>query len=376
MTSRILVVGGYGVVGRPLCRSLANTDRLDTRVVAAGRSPERAAAFADSHDDIVAGQVDLADPSTFGPALEGVDCVVVCVATEATEATAFVRAVLERGVDYVDLSPSDEFHRAVEALDDVAEAGGARALLSVGLAPGVTNLLAVDATRRLETVEDVRLAVLLGVGEEVGRDTYEWAVDRAHGRFTVREGGNDRSVRALSDPWTLALPGHGRRRLYRYDLADQHALARTTDYPSVGTWLCYDSRVATTLLAAGSWTGATGTLVDRLGRDRVVDGLVMTADRAPLGGDPFVALASVTGRADGRRKTVRRWIRGHDQGRATAFAAASATAELLGADTPPGVYHGHEVLRVEPTEQVLQAEGYRSGVETTTDGRTRSVDRR
>ncbi|MFC7070138.1 saccharopine dehydrogenase family protein [Halobaculum lipolyticum] len=371
MTSDVLVVGGYGVVGRPLSQRLAERD--DCHVIAAGRSLERAAAFADSHEGVVPRRVDLADPSTFGSALEGIDCVVVCVTTDDT---AFVRATLERGIDYVDLSPSDEFHRAVEKLDDVARTGDARALLSVGLSPGVTNLLAVDAAERLETVKDVRIAVLLGVGEEIGRDTYEWAVDRSYGQFTVREHGGDRVVRSLSDPWTVTLPGHRRRRLYRYDLADQHALARTADYPSVGTWLCYDSRVATSLLAAGSWTGATGVLVDRLDRDRVVDGLVRIADRSPLGGDPFVALAAVTGRVGGQRETVRRWIRGQDQGRATALAAASMTAELLDADTPPGVHHSHEVLDVESIGRDLRTDGYRGGVETTTDGRKNSVEQR
>ncbi|ELZ96709.1 putative saccharopine dehydrogenase [Haloferax sulfurifontis ATCC BAA-897] len=307
--------------------------------------------------------MDLNAPSTFGPALESADCVVVCVTTDDT---AFARAALERGVDYVDLSPSDEFHRAVEGLDEVAREGDATAVLSVGLSPGVTNLLAVDAANRLDDVERVRLGVLLGVGEDVGRDTYEWAVDRSYGRFAIRENGTDRLVAALSEPWTVTLPGHGRRRLYRYDLADQHALARTTGFPSVGTWLCYDSRLATALLVAGARTGVTGTLVERFGRNRVVDGLVTAADRSPLGGDPFVVVAAVSGTNEGRQSTIRRWVRGHDQGRATALVAAAFTAALLDTEYPTGVAHGHELFDASTVKRTLRNYGFRVGEESRT----------
>lgn len=44
MTHRELVAGGYGVVGRTICLELAGRD--DCCVVAAGRSLDRAVAFA------------------------------------------------------------------------------------------------------------------------------------------------------------------------------------------------------------------------------------------------------------------------------------------------------------------------------------------
>lgn len=354
----VLVVGGYGIVGRTVCRTLA--DEIDTRVVAAGRSHDRAAAFAEGCEGIDPGVVDLADESTYAAALDGVGCVVGCVT--APDA-AFVTACLERGIDYVDISPSDSFLRTVEGLDETAEQHGATAVLSVGLAPGMTTLLATAGRSTLDSADAIRLAVLLGIGEEVGADTYDWVLDRLRGGFDVRDGGQRRRVAAFSEPRRVSLPGHGRRRVYRYDLADQHVLARTTDIPTVGTWLCYDSRLATGVSALAARTGAVDRLLGVVDRTRLVDTLLAAAERSPVGGDPFVALATVSGERDGTPTTVRRWVRGHDQGRATAVVAATAARLLLGSDWPAGVHHGHELFELEPFERVLREQGYSVGSE-------------
>ncbi|MDS0282613.1 saccharopine dehydrogenase family protein [Haloarcula onubensis] len=363
MSGAVLVVGGYGVVGRTVCRRLAA--RTDRRVVAAGRTRRRAMAFADGVDGVAPGVVDVADESTYNAALDGVDCAVVCVTAPDT---VFARACLDRGVDYVDISPSDAFLRAVEELDGTASDRGSTAALSVGLAPGMTNLLAAAGAAQLDRVDSVRLAVLLGTGEQVGADTYDWVLDRLRGSFPVRDAGRQRPVAAFSEPWCVSLPGHGRRRCYRYDLADQHVLARTMDIPSVGTWLCYDSRLATALSALAARTGTVDALLGAVDRRRLVETLASTADRLPVGGDPFVALAAVTGRREGEARTVRRWIRGHDQGRATAVVAAAVTERLLAADHPAGVAHSHQLFEAAPFERALAARGYGVGSETVAGG--------
>jgi len=72
---------------------------------------------------------------------------VVCVEQHDTR---FVEACLLRGLDHVEISASHDFLQRVEALDPLASKSGSRCILSVGLAPGVTNLLARRVTDSLD----------------------------------------------------------------------------------------------------------------------------------------------------------------------------------------------------------------------------------
>ena len=65
------------------------------------------------------------------------------------------RARLERGIHYLDVSASHRLLTGIEASDGLARDRRATAILSVGLVPGVTNLLARYCVER-ETTRQVR----------------------------------------------------------------------------------------------------------------------------------------------------------------------------------------------------------------------------
>lgn len=342
MADDILVVGGYGTVGRTVCTELAGAH--SSAILVAGRTRERAAAFADSISGAGSRTIDLADPSTFEPALDGVDTAVVCV--DAAE-TDFVEACLDRGIDYVDVTPTDAFIRDVEGLDGRARQTGATAVLSVGLTPGMTNLFAVDGAATLDGVDEIDIAVSLGLGEAYGRDTVEWTLDALLGTFQIRTDGRMRSVRPMTGPRSRAFPGRGVRRVYHYDLADQHVLTRTTDVPTIATRLCYSSRLATAALAGLSRLSLIERAVTTLGRERLVD-LVEAASALPGGSGSSVISVRVDGHRDGDPHRVERWIGGPDQARATGIVAATAVRLLRADRHPAGVFHSHELFTPDP----------------------------
>lgn len=135
---RIVVVGGYGAVGRVV--SLALADRHHGTVVVAGRDVVRARTLARrSPGPLAPTEVDAADAAGLARVLDGAGVLVMCADGANLDVA---RCCLERGVHYVDISASARVLGAIEALDPLARAHGAAAALSVGLAPGVTNLLA------------------------------------------------------------------------------------------------------------------------------------------------------------------------------------------------------------------------------------------
>jgi saccharopine dehydrogenase (NAD+, L-lysine forming) len=112
----VVVIGGYGAVGRTVCTELA--DHIPSRVFAAGRNVKKAESFSqETGGRVWPLKLDIANPSAAAKALEGAEVVVVC--GEPGDAS-FARVVLERGIHYVDVSASYAYLQQVERLDALA----------------------------------------------------------------------------------------------------------------------------------------------------------------------------------------------------------------------------------------------------------------
>jgi saccharopine dehydrogenase-like NADP-dependent oxidoreductase len=288
---RVLVLGG--AVGAEVMTQLRAQGAV---AIGAGRNPQRA-------DRVV----DLGDRDGLAEALADVDVVVNAAGVEDASLAAVATA---NGVAFVDVTATQAYVEALEALRPQRAV-----LVSVGLAPGLTNLLA--AAVHAAAAGPIDLAVVLGAGERHGRAATDWSYRQIGRSFADPTTG--RPVRNYSAPRTFDLPGYGRRRLYRADFSDQHTLSRDLGV-SVRTYFGLDSRLATTALAALTW---------------LPDG-----SRAPRGihlpgSARWLALARA---GDG----AARWARGTGQSRATAVVAA--VAATAAATLPAGVHHLHQVL--------------------------------
>ncbi|MBF6193675.1 hypothetical protein U3653_19255 [Nocardia sp. CDC186] len=291
---KVLVLGGYGAVGRHV---VAELRRGGATVIAAGRDRVRADAV-----------VDLGDPMLTGyrAALSGVDVVVNASGSENPELAAVAGA---DGCAFVDITATPGY---VDALR--RRPAAAPILVDVGLAPGLTNLLAIAVHQ--EAPGPIDLAVLLGAGERHGAAATEWSYRLLGAHF--HEDGE--RIRNYSRPARFLLPGHrGRRLLFRLDFSDQHTLRRELNIP-VRTYFGLDSRPATIALAVLTWLP---------GAAKAPRGLHIP------GTDQWIVLAR------GHNGTTR-WARGRNQSRATALVAVAATERARGA--APGVHALHDVL--------------------------------
>ena len=349
---RTLIVGGYGSVGHTIAEELATASDGPSSVVVAGRDGTKANAVATEFGEHVSGVAfDLQETDSYARVLEDVDQVVMCVDQSGT---AFVEACLERGIDYIDITASDEFFRQVEQLDDSARDGSATAVLSVGLAPGVTNLLTKRMTDQLSAVSEIRIGVLLGLGEAFGPAASRWTLERIGREFTIPAAGGTRSVRGFATPEAIEFPRYGRRRAYSFDFADQHVLHRTLDVPA-RTFLCFDSRAITSAAYGLSRFGVYRPAVEAVGLDRLTE-LVSTLS---VGGDGFAVTVEVDGQQDSSAKTLMTAIDGREQSRVTGIVAATVSMAIQDTTVPEGVHHVHEILDAGPILDVLRERGYR-----------------
>ncbi|MFG2089192.1 MULTISPECIES: saccharopine dehydrogenase [unclassified Spirillospora] len=295
---RVVVLGGYGAVGREVVAGLLGHV---PEVVAAGRDLAKARAV----DGAIPMRIDLR-----GDDLDRIDADAVVMCAEQ-ENVRVAEAVLGRGVHYVDVSASHEVLSGIEELDGLATERKATAVLSVGLAPGVTNLLAREFGGR-----DVDIGVLVGSGEH-GPSAVDWTLD---------------SLGELGESWRMRFPEpYGIRTVYRFPFSDQHTIPGR-----VRTGLCLDSRALTALLP-------------RLVPFRDLAAVRAVFRRVRMGGDGFAVAVASGG-------SVRSFA-GRRQSRATGLAAAMVVRRLDG--TPPGVRHIEDVAGRDFLPE-LAAHGFRT----------------
>ncbi|GGG88116.1 saccharopine dehydrogenase family protein [Paenibacillus radicis (ex Gao et al. 2016)] len=342
----ILVVGGYGHVGQILCKALAA--RYPGKVYAAGRSLEKAAAFSLSTEGrVLPMQIQMNAP--IDPVLlQSFKLVVMCL--DQTD-IAFVRLCLSLGIHYMDLSANDAFLSQVEGLNEMAVASGATAVLSIGLAPGLTNLMAARAMSEMEQTDSVGITIMLGLGDSHGQAAIEWTIDNLAEDFKVITNGSKTLAKSFMDGKRTNLGADlGWKKAYRFNFSDQHALMRTLQLPSISTRLCFDSAPVTGLLAASKVLGLTRALRFPAIR-RLAIGMF---SKLQMGSDQYAAKVEAWGSEAGEAVHVECLLHGHYEAQITAKAGA-AIAELLSDNHyPAGVYHSHELIQLDTLLPAIQ----------------------
>lgn len=329
---KILVVGGYGAVGSVISTTLAES--FPGRVIVAGRSYEKALALASMvQNKVLPAQLDVFQPDEDPTIWDDVSLVVMCLDQPDTR---FVELCLQKGVDYVDVTATYDFLAQVEALDSLATSNGSTVVLSVGLVPGLSNLLARHAQSQFDALQHVDIHILLGLGEAHGDAAMRWSVENFNTEFMVHQAGKLKRVQSLTDGKQTIFPGiWGRRTTYRFDFSDQHVLPRTLGLNSVSTRVAFDSALATNLLAFSKKVG----LLNLLHYQWAQDGMVKLLQTFRYGTEQFVVQVDAQGKVGSQQRTARYAVAGHREARFTGLVAAQVANELVTGTFASGVHH-------------------------------------
>ena len=156
------VVGGAGAMGRITVRDLCETCAPSDEILVADHDGERAAALvaalqADGRPRVCAVGVDVRDRPAAAAALAGAFAVINAAQYQLN--LEVMEAALAVGAHYLDLGGLFHMTRRQLELDGRYREAGRTALLGMGAAPGITNLLARMAADRLEEVREIHLRV-------------------------------------------------------------------------------------------------------------------------------------------------------------------------------------------------------------------------
>jgi len=148
--SKIVVMGGCGEVGGTAVKILAGRGCF-SRIVIADINEDKAKKLAADigSKNISVVKVDALEGESVKKAVAGADVVLNCAGPFHRLVPAVLEAVIEAGVNYVDIC--DDVDVTVEILkkDGAAKDAGVTALIGMGSSPGATNLLAKFAAENL-----------------------------------------------------------------------------------------------------------------------------------------------------------------------------------------------------------------------------------
>jgi lysine 6-dehydrogenase len=153
---RILVLGS-GLQGSATAFDLLKS--ISASVTLADRAPERLAPFLKPYlgKRLAVLKLDARDPRNMRDVMRGHDAVVSALPYYLNyDMTALA---VEAGAHFADLGGNLEVVRRQETLDETARAKGVSVVADCGLAPGLVNILAAEAIRRLEECHTVKLYV-------------------------------------------------------------------------------------------------------------------------------------------------------------------------------------------------------------------------
>lgn len=147
--SRVVVLGGCGGIGSVAVRTLASGDFFDEIVVAEKRY-DAACEMAEALDPerVKAVSIDVEDEAGIGKVIEGSTVVLNCIGPFYRFGPPVLRAVIESGINYVDVCDDLDATEAMLAMNDNAKKAGVSALIGMGNSPAWQTCLQGGAPTR------------------------------------------------------------------------------------------------------------------------------------------------------------------------------------------------------------------------------------
>src|SRR5215204_6166125 len=347
----ILIIGGYGTVGRRVAADLAPD--YSGRVVVAGRSAEKAAQLAAELGHGVRGRrVDVGDLGSVEAALDSVGLVMSCIDQPEPH---LLRAAIARGLAYTDIAPHLMTRRPTEAMRAEAVQTGARIVLGTGLAPGISSLLARLGADRVGAVESIKSNVLLSVGDAYGPASREYLMEEIALPYAVRIEDRELPTRPFAASARVNFPPPlGKRKSYLFPFSDQVFFPETLGARTALSRLALEPPWLGALLSVLIRLRVTAILRRRAGSQERVQRLSAWLQHRYEGRDWYGIVVEV----QGARGRIRASLVGRGQASGTAIGAAALVRALAeGEVEQPGTWLAEQVVPPEPFFERLAARG-------------------
>lgn len=336
---KIMVIGGYGQVGRYICKYLAEMER---QVVVAGRNIKKCESFLNELKEpkLESRFVDVTKWKDHY--LDEIETVVM--ATEMNNVEV-LEACIRKKVNYVDITPSGILLDEMLSRRKKIGSSGIAVCLGVGIAPGVSNVLCEHLAREFEQISEINSYLMLGIGESHGKNAVKWMVDNLDKCFYENKD-SKRMVRSFSDGRNIFLDSkRNKQRYVRLDLADWHIMKEKHAGALVNSWYAYDKNSITCLFEAFQKIGIFRLL--KYQRIKTVFTKVMEINtklmkKIHFGTDEYAIMLEVKGMINGKYMEKRDVLRGRGNSIITAKVCALVADRM--SDLQSGLFYMDEIV--------------------------------
>ncbi|MEX2485147.1 MAG: saccharopine dehydrogenase NADP-binding domain-containing protein [Brumimicrobium sp.] len=329
---KILIIGGYGKVGSIITQHLAEC--FPDKIVVAGRNLEKAQQLAEILNyKITPYQFDISNP-TNPKILSEIGLVIMCIDQENTD---FISLCIDKKIHYVDITANQKFVEKAEILHSKAKQNSTTIALSIGLAPGITNLLAQHCIEQLPSSKFIDIFILLGLGEKHGEAAYRWTFDNIH--TTYKLSNELKTVKSFTLGKKTQLVGT--RKFYSLNFSDQHIMGKTKNIHQVITRVAFDSKLLTRCIALLRKIGLT-----KIFRNKKIQSILITLSSKLNFGSDIFAVKVIS--ENTRKQKYECSLQGKNEGRITAFVAVEVVRYLMNSNNSHGVQHLHHFINEIP----------------------------
>jgi saccharopine dehydrogenase (NAD+, L-lysine-forming) len=322
---RILVVGGYGEVGSKVVLSLIALGH--TSISIAGRSPLRGQAFIKKLNLEQISFIPLDTSSPDFAKLNDIDLIILCL--EQKDPT-FFKNLLLLGKTVIDISANDNLHQEIEAFTNYS----GHALLSVGLAPGLTNLLVKKMVMDMPKLSFAEIGIILGSGDNHGPQAIQWTIDNL-----VHNPSPRKKTFSFLGSWS-------KRKVFSFPFSDQFSLKRSLKI-EVSTYLGLSPSLMSILVL--DWSAK----LPRALMEKIKPILYFISQR-PIGKDDRFVIQANGYKNNIAVPNIMIQLEGRNEARITAHVAAIMALQTLKSIPPQGTFHIHELYQWEDIWPVLQ----------------------
>lgn len=355
----VLIVGGYGIVGRQIA-SILRQRHPKIPLIIAGRDFNKAKQFADTLGYAEGIAMDVTKVSQISP-LSGK---LAAVVTATNDPNNYVLLdTIRNHIPYIDVTRwTAQLKKAIIAIS--GEKITQPIIFSSAWMAGTAALLTKKVSEQFSIIDTIDIDILYSLKDKAGPNSIEY-VDQLGTPYEVLDGGNIRTVKPMTEPKHVEFESGFSTNTYRFDTPDQLTLPMSSSANSVSARIAYDDKRTVGLLSfmvrSGLWR-----IINRPMFKKFRHSLLYN----PGEGGPHELLVTVIGKgADGSYKTVRASLL-DDEGQThlTALGCVIQVERALAIGGNSGMHHGvtfperHEDIDI--ALATLQGHGVRISIES------------
>ena len=236
MTLKVLVIGGYGRIGKSIAKDIINHTDAEVTITSRKTQPQL--------NDFQFLVLDLSDRQQLQKAIASQDLVIHCAGPFHYRDGRVLETCIECGVNYVDVSDHRSFYQKAVEYQERAIASGITAILNTGIFPGISNSMVKQGVEQFDKPQKIHLSYVVagsgGAGLTVMRTTFLGLKNK----FSAWIDGEWREISPYSQREVIEFPQpYGKTGVYWFDVPETYTFADSfpvdtviTKFGSIPDW--------------------------------------------------------------------------------------------------------------------------------------------